>query len=521
MKRLFLTPLLSVLSALLLITHASAVNISPESQACIACHKIYTPGIVDDWLSSRHAKITPAQAFEKPPLERRISAENVESKDTVVGCYECHGRNPRAHKDNFEHFGFMINVIVSPKDCAACHPVEESQFSGSKKANAYGNLQKNPLFHTLVDTIIGEKTVSGDTITVKKPSDMTKTDTCYGCHGTNVKVEGMKKLDTPAGVINVPNLVNWPNTGVGRVNPDGSRGNCAACHPRHSFSIAVARKPYTCSQCHMEPDVPAWNVYDESKHGNIFFSKQSEWDFDHVPWRPGVDFKTPTCATCHNSLLTGPDGKVIAERDHDFGGRLWVRLFGLIYSTAQPKSGDTTIIMNRDGLPLPATFSGEPASKYLIDGAEQARRENIMKSVCNACHNIDWVNKHFEKMDNTIRETDRMTLAATKLMQKAWDLGIADKTNPFDEALEMDWVRQWLFYGNSVKYASAMTGAPDYTSFKYGWWDMTYNLQKMKDEINMKEKLLRIEAKPEVKPEKKKIPVKKTIRKKVKSRKKR
>jgi len=29
-----------------------------------------------------------------------------------------------------------------------------------------------------------------------------------------------------------------------------------ACHPRHGFSIEVARKPYTCSQCHLEPDVP-------------------------------------------------------------------------------------------------------------------------------------------------------------------------------------------------------------------------------------------------------------------------
>ena len=68
--------------------------------------------------------------------------------------------------------------------------------------------------------------------------------------------------------------------GVGRANPDGSLGASQASHPRHTGSIEVARKPYTCSQCHIEPDVPAWDVYEESKHGNIFSSKYHEWDFN-------------------------------------------------------------------------------------------------------------------------------------------------------------------------------------------------------------------------------------------------
>ncbi len=28
---------------------------------------------------------------------------------------------------------------------------------------------------------------------------------------------------------------------IGRINPDGSRGSCSACHTRHSFSIAQER----------------------------------------------------------------------------------------------------------------------------------------------------------------------------------------------------------------------------------------------------------------------------------------
>ena len=30
----------------------------------------------------------------------------------------------------------------------------------------------------------------------------------------------------------------WPNTGIGRINPDGSEGSCAACHARHTFSAS-------------------------------------------------------------------------------------------------------------------------------------------------------------------------------------------------------------------------------------------------------------------------------------------
>ena len=255
----------------------------------------------------------------------------------------------------------------------------------------------------------------------------------------------------------------------------------SACHPRHSFSIEIARKPYTCGQCHLEPDVPAWNVYNESKHGNIFLSKQSEWDFKSVPWKLGKDFQTPTCSTCHNSLVTTPEGGVIAERTHDFGARLWVRLFGLIYSHPQPRTGDTSLIRNKDGHALPTTFGGQPASEFLIGPEEQKKRQAIVITICNGCHNRDWINNHFAKLDNTIKEADQMILATTMLVARAWQTGIADTFNPFDEAVEQRWVKQWLFFANSVKYASAMTGAPDYATFKHGWWDLTNNLREMID----------------------------------------
>ncbi|MCX5719298.1 MAG: multiheme c-type cytochrome, partial [Nitrospirae bacterium] len=374
-------------------------TLSSQTQACIGCHNTYTPGIVQDWLSSRHSKVVPSEALKKNVLQRRISAETLpkELSKYCIGCFECHSQNPEYHKDNFDHMGYKINVVVTPNDCKTCHPAEAKQYSESKKAHAIKNLIENPVYNALTNTITGVKRVENGKILSEKPSETTLHETCLGCHGTKVNVKGMKKVNTQMGEILVPELTNWPNQGVGRENPDGSYGACSACHPRHGFSIEVARKPYTCAQCHLEPDVPAWNVYKESKHGNIVFSKYHEWNFDAVPWTIGKDFKAPTCAVCHNSLLVSPGGNVIAERTHNFGSRLWVRLFGLIYSHPQPKSGNTTIIKNKDGVSLPVTFTGEAASDYLIDKSEQEKRLTVMKNICNSCHSTDWNNSHFAK----------------------------------------------------------------------------------------------------------------------------
>ena len=457
------------------------VRLSDETQSCITCHETINPGIVGDWLTSRHSKINPKDALEKINTKKRVSSQTIPEnlRSVVVGCYECHSLNPSAHKDNFEHFDFNINIVVSPADCKTCHYLEVDQYSTSKKAHALGILQKNPVLHGLVETITNLKEIKNDEF-LHIASDNSKNETCYACHGTNVTVIGKKQISTDLGDIEIPELANWPNQGVGRVNPDGSLGACTACHPRHSFSIEIARKPFTCSQCHLQPDVPAWDVYRESKHGNIFQSKQYEWNWDNIPWTVGKDFKAPTCATCHNSLLVNSDGEIKVPRTHDFGARLWVRLLGAIYSHPQPKNGMTFIIKNKDGLNLPTTFNGELAEEYLIDKHEQAKRKNLMTSVCKLCHSTDWAERHFAKLDSTNNETDQMTLTTTQLLQKAWDEKLADPSNPFDETIEQKWIKQWLFYANSVRYGSAM-GGPDYAAFKNGWWYITNNLQQMKE----------------------------------------
>ncbi|MDZ7599040.1 MAG: multiheme c-type cytochrome [Desulfobacterales bacterium] len=223
----------------------------------------------------------------------------------------------------------------------------------------------------------------------------------------------------------------------------------------------MARKPHTCKECHVGPDVPAFKVYSASKHGNIYDSLQADWDFKAVPWTVGRDFSAPTCATCHISLLVNTDGELIAQRTHQMSDRLSWRIFGLIYAHPHPRDPDTTKIRNRDGQPLPTDFAGGLAAEYLISSAEQATRAATMQAACLACHSSAWVAGHRERFENTIRTTNRSTLTATTIMTEIWSRGFAAKDNPFDEAVEQKWTDIWLFHANNTRFASAMAGGGD------------------------------------------------------------
>jgi len=460
--------------------------ISEDSEMCIECHASLHPGIVEDWGKSPHAQTTPAQGIAKTALERLISAEKVAPTmaDNAVGCAECHTMNPSQHKDSFEHNGYQVHTVVTPADCSQCHPVEASQYEGNMMSHAYGNLQGNSLYRSLVDSVNGIQTFQDAKIIHNLSDADTDADSCLYCHGTNIQVKGNRKIETDAGEMTFPVLSGWPNQGVGRINPDGSMGSCSACHTRHGFDLSVARKPDTCSECHKGPDVPAYGVYNVSKHGNLYSSQAGKWDFSAVPWIVGKDFTAPTCASCHASLLVNKEGDVISQRTHRMNDRLYVRLFGLIYAHSHPRSPDTSVIRNSAGLPLPAELTGEPATGYLIDDLEQEKRRSEMQNVCLSCHSRGWVDGHFERLEHSVKTTNEMTLTATKILISAWEKGAAKGPAQndviFNEAIEKKWVEQWLFYANSTRFASAMAGA-DYGTFANGRWHMAKNIQEMID----------------------------------------
>jgi hypothetical protein len=356
-------------------------------------------------------------------------------------------------------------------------------------SHAHNNLFLNPLYLEMAGSINGIQSFEGMMTALKTPDDKTSAESCLHCHGTKVTIAGLKTRETPKGEMEFPVLSGWPNQGVGRINPDGSMGACTSCHTRHEFSLVMARKPDTCSQCHKGPDVPAFSVYSVSKHGNIYSSVSSDWNFEAVPWKIGRDFTAPTCAGCHASLTVNEEGNIVAQRSHQMNDRLPWRIFGLIYAHPHPKSADITGIRNKGGLPLPTELTGEPVAAFLIDSGEREQRRKTMQSNCLACHSQGWVEEHWARLENTIRTTNEMTLTSTRVMLAAWEKDIAKgpgrKDSIFNEDMEKIWMEQWLFYGNSTRFASAMAGA-DYGVFANGRWKMAKNVQDLFDRLKVK-----------------------------------
>lgn len=455
---------------------------SAETQDCLSCHIQATPGIVSDWQQSRHAQVTPAEAMAVEPLSRKVSASEVPQglKSHSVGCAECHTVRAEAHKDTVEHNGYSMYVVVSPEDCRTCHQEEAVQYQRNLMAHAHDNLMKNPLYGQLIQAINGLQTLEGTSLQTLPPMAHTNEDSCLNCHGTDVRVQGTVSRDTDFDTMDFVVLSGWPNVGVGRRNPDGSNGSCASCHARHSFSIEVARKPETCSQCHKGPDVPAYKIYSVSKHGNLYGALKGQWNFSNVPWVVGKDMKAPTCATCHVSLLVDEAKNVVAKRSHAMNDRLPWRIFGLIYAHPHPREARVHTIKNAKGLALPTELDGSWVSRALIDADEQDRRRATMQAVCSACHGTQWVHGHWQRFEKTIEETNRMTKTATDIMVQSWkekrSRGLPD--NPFDEPLEKRWVEQWFFFANSIRFSSAMMGA-DYSVFDNGRWFQSKGLREM------------------------------------------
>jgi len=469
--------------------------ISDDTQSCLECHEDLNPGIVSEWKKSRHAQITPAEAIKVGGLARKVSSKSVPEslKDKVLGCAECHTLRSGEHRDTFDHNGYPVHVVVSPRDCATCHTDEARQFEENLMSHAYGNLVDNPVFQLLMAAINGTAVFQEGKILLEDPGKAVKAESCLYCHGTKLEVKGFVRRETMLGEMEFPVIEGWPNQGTGRINLDGSRGTCTACHTRHQFSIEMARKPYTCKECHVGPDVPAFKVYEASKHGTLFSTHNRQWNFNAVPWTIGKDFTAPTCAVCHMSLVVDSNGEIVAERSHEVKNRLPYRIFGLIYAHPHPRSANTTIIRNKAGLPLPTDFDGGFATGFLLNDSERNKARETMQAPCLSCHAKSWVANHWDRFENTIRETNGATLTATGILGEIWKRGdasgLAKGSSPFDEYIERKWADGWLFYANSVRFASAMAGGGDYGVFADGRYALSKNLQELLDWLHVRMKI--------------------------------
>jgi cytochrome c553 len=360
-------------------------------------------------------------------------------------------------------------------------------------SHAYGNLMDNSVYRQLMHSINGTPVLEEGQVALRPSKAATKAESCLYCHGTKLEVTGTETRETELGEMEFPIISGWPNQGVGRINLDGSRGSCAACHTRHEFAIEMARKPYTCKECHVGPDVPAFRVYAASKHGNIFSARHTDWNFKDVPWTIGKDFTAPTCASCHMSLLVNTVEEVVVERTHEIKNRLPWRIFGLIYAHPHPKEPDTSIIRNRDGLQLPTDSEGGFASKYLVNELERAERRQTMQASCLSCHDRSWVDGHWNRFMNTIEQTNATTRTGTQIMNEIWERGFAvgywKGGNPYDEFIEKVWSDVWLFYANTVRFASAMGGGGDFGVFAQGRYHLAKSVRELEDWLEVRQSL--------------------------------
>lgn len=391
-------------------------KLNPAKASCTDCHAVLNPGMHKQWLNSAHG-------------------------EEDVGCADCHNAEPE-DVDGFAHYGDThISVVVTPKDCESCHEKQVAENRGSHHARGGEILASK-------DNLLGE--VVGGPAAVNAG--------CRQCHGSEIEI----------GDDGRPTTQTWPNTGIGRINPDGSKGSCTACHGRHAFSRAQARTPDTCGKCHLGPDHPQKEVYEESKHGINYYADVHDMNLEDDDWVAGVDYyASATCTTCHMSAAPG------LESTHNVGERISWTLRPPIstkINLVKLANGQKYDIPGEDA-DLPEVGDTRRGSE-VIEVLSWEDRRNRMRTVCRACHSQDLVDGHYKQFDDVVYlYNNKFARPISAMMSDLKDRGIITAT-PFDDKIEWIWWEIWHHEGRRARHGASMNG-PDYT-----WWEGIYEVAK-------------------------------------------
>lgn len=425
-----------------------------DSQQCAACHRKQSPALVMEWERSRHG-------------------------EAGVGCLECH-QAKKEDPDAWQHEGAVISALVTPKDCAQCHVEEYEQFSRSHHAQA-GEIIAS------LDNVLAEKAAG-------KPGNIADAvNGCWQCHGSIIKF----KRDEKGNIIRrgeaqkpVIDPDTWPNSGMGRLNPDGSKGSCHACHSRHAFEAKLSRSPENCGKCHMGPDHPQIEIYNESKHGIAFYANRERMALDKEGgWVLGKDYSAaPTCATCHMGSFMTPKG-VSAANSHDVGERISWTLRPVV-------STKINLVIYEDGYkedypdtrPLPKVGAKVEIVEKVVENEAlvnkkverrvakivtwQQRREN-MAGACLNCHNHTYVENFYKQYDDLVTlYNEKFAIPAQELMKELQDDGALKANAPFEYELQWVFYELWHHEGRRARHGASMMG-PDFTH-----WHGMYEVSK-------------------------------------------
>ncbi len=334
---------------------------------CAECHRNETAAVVVEYERSRHAA-------------------------KGVNCLECH--RPAAGQQGMEHRGFEIVAHPTALNCAGCHADQYRQFLRSRHAAPAWAAVRGPGDFTPEQIAESERYHPGAVnraanVLARLEGEPAIVKGCASCHA------------------------------VGRPNADGSIGSCTQCHARHIASIAQARLPETCGQCHMGPDHSQIEIYSESKHGVLFAAQRDRMDLSARPGELTVaKMPVPTCATCHMSGLGGQ------KSTHDTSERLSYWLFADI---------------------------SERRPNYLA-------AQNAMQDVCNQCHVAANTSRFYAQAEAVVADTNEKIRRGQAVMKALADDGLLTPA-PFDEPIEFTAFDFWHYYGRTAKHGAFMGGA--------------------------------------------------------------
>ncbi|TPW21605.1 MAG: Cytochrome c552 [Elusimicrobia bacterium] len=401
---------------------------------CAACHRRESSALVMEWDRSKHAA-------------------------NGVGCQQCH-QGKEGDAFSWKHQGEFVSAIVTPKTCAQCHAEETEQFSKSHHARA-GEILAS-LDNILAEKVAGLPNNKADAV-----------NGCLQCHGGVVKVLKDEKGEVK-------------RTGA---EGDGSKGSCNACHSRHSFEAKLARNPENCGKCHMGPDHPQIEIYNESKHGIAFHANKDKMALDKDSWVLGKDYSAaPTCATCHISSYMGPDGQVKGNT-HDVGERIsWTlrpvissKLNMVVFkdgfkedypdSRALPKVGDSveTIekVVEKDML------VSKKVTRIVDRILTWDQRRGQMQAVCANCHGKQFVSNFYEQYDSLVTlYNEKFAKPAKGIMDELLKDGVLNAKAPFEHDVQWEFWELWHHEGRRARHGASMMG-PDYTH-----WHGMYEVSK-------------------------------------------
>jgi hydroxylamine dehydrogenase len=334
-----------------------------------------------------------------------------------VNCLECH--QPAAGQEKKDHHGFTISTKLTAGNCRSCHESIYQQFVRSRHAAPswaaiYGG---NGLTPEQVN--FSEQYQPGGTRRPPHPfvqleGGSAMTSGCEQCHS------------------------------VGRPNADGTIGTCTACHTRHTSSVAIARRPSTCAQCHMGPDHSQIEIYEESKHGIMFQAQEHMLNLEVEPKKLTTrDMFVPTCATCHMSGING------IGVTHDPSERLSYYLANAI-TDKRPN---------------------------------YAQAQSKMKQVCSQCHTPALVDRVYAQAEQVVVNTNEKVKSAQDLVAALRKEGLVSGP-PFSQPIDFVYFDLWHYDGRTSKHGAFMGGA-DFVQWhgNYPMLQKTVELQSMAKEL--------------------------------------